>query len=102
MSSGFPCPRCEAESVTYDNINHSSCDECGERVPNAHLRGLTMDNSSTTTVRKRRGYRPMNIERNALRMDWEEYILYALEVELEDVNEDALSELGQALESWSW
>jgi len=48
-------------------------------------------------VEKQRGYRPMNKERRALRMDWDEYILYALEVDREQVNGDALNELSEAL-----
>lgn len=47
---------------------------------------------------KNRGHHPMNAERKALRMDWEEYIVYALEIDRDDVNEDALAELAEGLE----
>lgn len=41
----------------------------------------------------------MNAERDSLWMGWEEYILYILEIDREDVNEDALSQLAEVLES---
>lgn len=50
------------------------------------------------TVATQRGYTPMNTERKALRMGWEEYILYALEVEREQVNQEALTELAEGID----
>jgi len=39
VDDGRPCPRCGAESVFYLNANNSSCEECGCKIPNAHLVG---------------------------------------------------------------
>lgn len=40
----------------------------------------------------------MNAERKALRMGWEEYILYALDIGRDEVNEDGLAELAEAMD----